>query len=82
MPAVTRLVLVIAAIALAGCGAQQEKQWYKPTAYTVAEFQRDREACTTGGVIDEGCLRKRGWIPISADKDKPPSAPEPPRGRY
>jgi hypothetical protein len=82
MPRVMRLMLVIAAVALASCSHSQDKQWYKATPYTVAEFQRDRDACTTRDVLDEACMRQRGWIPLSADKDKPVPAPEPPRGRY
>jgi hypothetical protein len=82
MPAVNRLILVIAAVALAGCAAEPDKQWYKASSYTVAEFQRDRDACTKNGVLDEPCLRQRGWIPLSADKEKPVQPPEPVKGRY
>jgi hypothetical protein len=59
-------------VLLTGCGSG-EKQWYKPNAdYTVAEFQRDRTACEKNGQIDEDCLRQRGWLSLSPDKDKPP----------
>ena len=56
---------------LTACGSG-EKQWYKPnTEYTVAEFQRDRAACEKSGQLDEGCLRQRGWVSLTPDKDKP-----------
>lgn len=76
------VLLFAAAVGLAACGSA-EKQWYKPGVdYTVAEFQRDRASCDKGGKIDEACLRQRGWVPLSLDKDKPP--PEIPltRSRY
>jgi hypothetical protein len=83
MARVNRLMLVVAAVALAACSSTPDKQWYKPTSYTVAEFQRDRDACTTKTGLDEDCMRQRGWVAISADKGKPVPAPElPSRGRY
>ena len=57
---------------LTACGSI-EKQWYKPNAeYTVAEFQRDRTACEKKGEVDEDCLRQRGWVSLTPDKEKPP----------
>ena len=68
-------LLLIAVLSLVACGGR-EKQWYKPNQnYTVAEFQRDEAACTKDGVLDEECLKQRGWIAISADRDKPPPVP-------
>jgi hypothetical protein len=64
--------------------ASSDKQWYKPNAeYTVVEFQRDRAACEKNGQLDEACLRQRGWVPLSTDKDNTkPLAPTPSsRGR-
>jgi predicted component of type VI protein secretion system len=55
---------------LTACRAT-EKQWYKPNAeYTVAEFQRDRASCETNGQLDEECLRQRGWVSLTPDKEK------------
>ena len=74
-------LLLVAALSLVACGGQ-EKQWYKANqSYTVAEFQRDQAACTKDRVMDEECLKQRGWIAISADRDKPPPPPaQGPRG--
>ena len=81
MPSVARmfsrvfLLLAVAAV-IAACSSTVDKQWYKPSGdYTVADFQRDRTACEKAGQLDEDCLRQRGWLPLSADKDKPPPPP-------
>ena len=82
------LLLAIATLLLGACAFETPKQWYKPgDNYTVAEFQRDQTACTKNRVLDEACLRERGWAAISADEDKGPSSvrPPPPKaggGRY
>ena len=73
MARVMRAFLLCCAVLglLTACGPT-EKQWYKPNAeYTVAEFQRDRTACEKKGQIDEECLRQRGWVSLTPDKDKP-----------
>ena len=76
-----RVGLVLLVIpSLAGCGSS-EKQWYKTGNYTVAEFERDRRECTTNRVVDEGCLKQRGWIGLSPDRQEP-VAPPPPRKTY
>jgi hypothetical protein len=78
MPAVMRSLVWLVAVAglAAACGASAEKQWYKPGAdYTVADFQRDRVACEKNGKLDEPCLRERGWMPLTLDKEKPPPPP-------
>jgi hypothetical protein len=84
MPGVMRAFLLCCAVLglLAACGSR-EKQWYKPNAeYTVAEFQRDRTACEKNGQIDEECLRKRGWVSLTPDKDKPLPAVPTSKQRY
>ena len=76
MARVMRAFLLCCAVLglLAACGSS-EKQWYKPNAeYTVAEFQRDRASCEKNGQLDEECLRQRGWVSLSPDKEKPPPA--------
>ena len=68
------LLLAITTLALGACASEAGKQWYKPgDKYTVAEFQRDQTACTKNRVLDEACLRERGWVAITADDDKGPS---------
>ncbi|MEX2221232.1 MAG: hypothetical protein WEG40_05470 [Candidatus Rokuibacteriota bacterium] len=80
------LVVVIALSVLAGCSSERERQWYKPAAnYTVAEFQRDRDQCTKDNVLDEQCLKRKGWVPLSGDRepaDAPKAAPNPRGPRY
>ena len=83
------VLLVIALCCIAACSSlDPEKQWYKPgQSYTVAEFERDRAACTKDRVLDEACLKGRGWVSLSGDEYKPPTRPLQPgtkeqRGRY
>ncbi len=76
MGAVARRIFLLAVLALSltACASEPQKQWYKPGGnYTVAEFQRDETACTQNKVLDEECLKGRGWIAISADTDKGPA---------
>ena len=65
-------------LATAGCKSAADKQWYKPgIAYTVAEFQRDEAECTKNRVLDEECLKQRGWVPLtsfSTEVEKPVSS--------
>ena len=85
MARVMRAVLLCCAVLglLAACGGSSEKQWYKPnTEYTVAEFQRDRIACEKNGQLDEACLRQRGWVSLTPDKDKPPPVLPTSKQRY
>ena len=64
---------------LGACSLDPEKQWYKPGGnYTAAEFDRDSKACTKSRVLDEECLKARGWVPLSGDivkkqPEKPPA---------
>ena len=84
MARVMRAFLLCCAVAglLTGCGSTA-KQWYKPNVeYTVAEFQRDRTACEKNGELDEECLRQRGWVSLSPDKDKPPPVLPTSKQRY
>jgi len=72
MTAMTRWMLLLAtcAISLAACATEPEKQWYKPgVSYTMADFERDQAACTKNKVVDEDCLKERGWVSLTTDKD-------------
>ena len=64
----------VAVLSLGGCASEPEKQWYKATGnYTVADWERDEALCTTKNrVVDEECLRDKGWASLSADPTKPP----------
>lgn len=80
------LTLVLAGSLLAvGCSSDRDRQWYKPGAnYTVAEFNRDRDECTKGRELDEPCMKQRGWVPLSSDREpsseiKPAQSPRGPR---
>jgi len=70
--------LLLALSALGGC-VTDEREWMKLNErYTVAEFQRDREACTTKGKMDDTCMRNRGWVAVNpggkAETGKDPHA--------
>jgi hypothetical protein len=71
-------VLLLALPALGGC-VTDEREWMKLNQrYTVAEFQRDREACMKSGKIDDTCMRSRGWVAVNpggkAETPKDPHA--------
>jgi len=79
-------LLAIATLSLGACASEAGKQWYKPgDNYTVTEFTRDRDECTKGRELDEQCMKQRGWVPLTSDRE-PPTAVKParpPRGpRY
>ena len=57
--------LLLVLPALGGC-VTDEREWMKLNErYTVAEFQRDREACMKAGKIDDACMRSRGWVAVN-----------------
>lgn len=80
------LLLLLVGLALAACSSSEsDKQWYKPNVdYTTAEFERDRAACTDKKkVLDEACLKQRGWAALGGDIGpaiKAPAVPERPKG--
>ena len=80
------LLLVIALLLPIGCSSERERQWSKPGGnYTTAEFTRDSNECTPKGKdLDEQCMKQRGWVPLTADREGPsPMKPTPSRGpRY
>jgi len=71
-PSIALLLLLLSACS----SLDPPKQWYKPDSrYTTADFQRDQSACTKDRVLDEDCLKQRGWIPLSGDQTKPTPPP-------
>jgi hypothetical protein len=72
------LVVVAASFVFAGCSSERDRQWYKPGVnYTVAEFTRDRDECTQGRVLDEQCMKQRGWFPLTSDRSPESGPPKP-----
>lgn len=78
--------LALVVLALAGCGSSDDREWMKINQkYTTEEFQRDyRECSRKKDVVDEPCMRQRGWLPVSPSKSEPAPTPTatPQRGRY
>lgn len=75
------LLLVVASLLPVGCSAERDRQWSKPSGnYTTAEFGRDRDQCTPKGKeLDEQCMKERGWVPLTSDRE-PPSSVKPAQG--
>ena len=77
-------LLPIAALILAACSnAGTERQWYKPNVnYTTADFERDRAACTDKKtkLLDDDCMKERGWAALGGDIGPAVKAPEPGKG--
>ena len=81
------LLIVVVSLLPIGCSSERDRQWYKPGAnYTVSEFTRDRDECTPKkGDLDEQCMKQRGWVPLTSDREPagPPKPAQTPRGpRY
>jgi hypothetical protein len=71
------LVAGLALATLVGACAQSEREWMKAgQPYTVEEFRRDVRECTRGRVLDEDCMKKRGWVSVNP---RPEKLPEPDR---
>jgi hypothetical protein len=73
----TSLIGLGLAVALTGCAAD-DREWMKINAsYTTEEFRRDYAACSKSGKLDEECMKRRGWVTVTAPKqaDKPSSDP-------
>lgn len=81
--------LTLSAVGIAfvasGCGSG-DREWMKIDGqYTIAEFRSDLAACTVKGVLDEECMKARGWVavapPKTEQKKEDPLAPPSGRGR-
>jgi hypothetical protein len=79
------LLAVVAPFLLVGCSSERDRQWYKSGVnYTVTEFTRDRDECTKNRELDEQCMKQRGWLPLTSDREpagptKPAQTPRGPR---
>jgi hypothetical protein len=70
---------------LAACSLEPDRQWYKPNQnYTSdelrAQLRRDYTECTKNKVLDEACMRQRGWVSLTGDRE-PPARSTPPSSR-
>jgi hypothetical protein len=60
--------MLIAALAMGACGTDR-REWMKlDSTYTTAEFQRDFQACTVKGKLDDDCMKSRGWVAVTPPK--------------
>lgn len=78
------VLLPITILMLGGCSDTGDKQWYKPNVnYTAADFERDRVACTDKKtkILDEDCLKGRGWVALGGDIGPAVKAPDPSAGK-
>lgn len=77
-----RPLLLACAVAgvLSGCGGYSDKQWMKVNeSYTTEDFRRDHKACSKGVVLDEACMRAKGWVDLKPSaKDRAADTPPPP----
>jgi hypothetical protein len=79
MPTRRLLFACMVAGLLAGCGGYSDKQWMKVNeTYTTEEFRRDHKACSKGVVLDEACMRAKGWVDLKPSaKDRAADTPAP-----
>jgi hypothetical protein len=60
------MIPVTLALAIAGCGTTDDRQWLKvDQKYTTEEFRRDHAACMRDGKLDDACMRGRGWVAVN-----------------
>jgi len=74
------VLLPIAVLFLAACNSAADTQWYKPNQnYTAPAFEWDSTACThkKTKVLDESCLKDRGWVALGGDIGPPLKTPDP-----
>ncbi len=75
----------IALFSVTECTLEPDRQWYKPNQdISAAELkrllQRDYAECSKNRVLDESCMRQRGWVSLSGDRE-PPARPQQPTGK-
>jgi hypothetical protein len=73
------------AVAVAGCGSFDTREWMKVEGqkYTAEEFRRDYRECSKSGKVDDECMKGHGWIAVQPGKaeEKKPDPLTQPAGR-
>lgn len=83
MTVIVGLATLLLTLAFWGCTRGPERQWYKiGQHYTTAEFERDKAECTREKKLDFDCMRKRGWVDVTPERETTPAAQRPPATRY
>ena len=71
MRTATVLIGLGLAMVLAGCERVDNREWMKFNAkYTTEEFRRDYAECSRDGKLDEECMKRRGWVAVTAPKQE------------
>ena len=71
MRLILTLCALLIAVAVSGC-TSGDREWMKIDGqYTTAEFRSDLAACTVKGVLDEECMKARGWVAVAPPKTEP-----------
>lgn len=73
----TGLLIVLGAAATLAACTSDNREWMKLNQkYTTEDFRRDLKSCTDKkDKIDDECMRRLGWVPVSPGRDQ--KAPEP-----
>ena len=70
-------LLALAIGTLVACASPtDDREWMKVNEkYSGDDFRRDVKACSKAGVLDDTCMRARGWVDVS--RNKPDTGPFP-----
>ena len=73
------LALALGAVSACASSPSDKREWMKVNEkYTGDEFRRDVATCSKSGVLDDACMRARGWVDVSSQKiEKAPESTKP-----